>query len=542
MLLICPRCQSTYTIDDQMYAQQGAACQNCMEPLVPSQNGYGNNAQWGSQPQYGNDAQWGQPQYGNDAQWGSQPQYGNDAQWGSQPQWGNQPQWENQPQYGGAAEQAQMKTVGLDLDEVDKFAGGEAASAPKYEGNERTVALDLDDIQSETDMSDWGNGNSHADEGVATMALDAPNFSNMPHGPNVSGVPAPPTAGTSSAQIVVGNAMPGQGNNQLTHLIDIGDIDDIYGSNSLNPFIMFYRSLPKMAFIISGALLGLALLGLIISLIVASQPEKVEHDINAAGDIVVKGTPEKPLTFKEIAAKTKINIPDAIPLESFDDAQEGILIGVSESTGILYNNQKVMSLDEFTSTDAFNDKLFQYASADHDTPVQIPIILFIDGSLTMNVVYRLMYTLGPTRRPIYIGGSTSTGISTFTISPFEWPEHENHLYSMESPSNTQLKITNSDLTLRRLSKKATETMEPLMDNTDGEKIYELRDEFLGGKIIYTNIRPALGHLRSKHQRSIQIKTDGNVKLSQFMKIILFVQGNPDNPNVEQFLLETVPLH
>ena len=85
-------------------------------------------------------------------------------------------------------------------------------------------------------------------------------------------------------------------------------------------------------------------------------------------------------------------------------------------------------------------------------------------------------------------------------------------------------------------------MEPLMDNADGEKIYELRDEFLGGKIIYTNIRPALGHLRSKHQRSIQIKTDGNVKLSQFMKIILFVQGNPDNPNVGQFLLETVPLH
>ena len=538
MLLICPRCQSTYTIDDQIYAQQGAACQNCMEPLVPAQDGYGNGAQWGNQPQYG----------GGDAQWGNQPQYG-----GGDAQWGNQPQY-NQ---GGAEEQVNMKTVGLDLDDIDKFTGsggGVAAAPQKHEGSERTVALDLDDINATDGAGGWSSGGTggsggdngwdagnNAGGGVATVALDAPDFSNLPM-PNASPTPVATsgslTPGLSAGQIVVGNALPDQGNNQMTHQIDLSDVEKMYGISSGNPFVMFYRSLPKLALIISGALIGLALIGVIVSIVIANQPEKVEHEITSDGDIVVKGTPAKPLSFKEIAAQTKSNIPDAIPLD-FKDISEGILIGVSESTGILYNNNKVLSLDEFTSTDAFNEKLFKYASEDHDTPLQIPIILYVDGSLPMSVVYRLMYTLGPTRRNMYIGGSTSTGITSFMLEPLDWPDHESHMYSTEVSPNTQLKITKSDIVLRRTNEKA----EPLLlKEQTNEPINELRDEFLGGKVIYTNIQPALSRLRSMHQQAIRVTTDGNVKLTQFMNIVLHIQGNPDNPNVQKFLLDQVPVN
>ncbi|MBQ1267375.1 MAG: hypothetical protein IIY06_11580 [Proteobacteria bacterium] len=559
-----------------MYAQQGAVCQNCMEPLVPAQNGYGNDAQWGNQPQYGNGAQWGnqpqygndaqwgnQPQYGNDAQWGNQPQYGNDAQWGNQPQygndaqWGNQPQygndaqWGNQPQYGNdaqwgnqpqynagtPAEQVNMKTVGLDIDDIEHFTGGGAPSAPpKYEGSERTVALDLSDVDtSSADANDWGNSGGEWNEsnrgGAATVALDAPDFSNLP----TPSSPSPQAA--AAGQIIIGQALPNKGNDQMTHQIDLRDVEKMYGTKSGNPIVMFYRSLPKLAFIISGALIGLALIGIIVTAIIVNQPEKVEHEITSDGEIVVKGTPAKPLTFKEIAAQTKANIPNSIPL-STDDIKEGILIGVSESAGILYNNNKVMSLDEFKDSDAFNQKLYTYAHADRDTPSQIPIILLVDGSLPMSTIYRLMYTLGPTRRQILIGGSTSTGVSAVSIEPLDWPDHETYIYSYEMAPNTQLKITRSDLVLRRSNDKG----EPLMLNEANEPIFELRDEFLGGKVIYTNIQPALSGLKSAKQQSIRITTDGNVKVEQFINIVLHIQGDRENPNVQKLLLDTVPLH
>lgn len=450
-----------------------------------------------------------------------------------------------------------MKTVGLDLDDIDKFTGGGGgipAAPQKHEGSERTVALDLDDINGTDGAGSWGgsggggegwDAGNNAGGGVATVALDAPDFSNLPMPGNSSPTPVAtsgslaPSAGTPApGQIVVGTALPDQGNNQMTHQIDLRDVEKMYGIGGGNPFVMFFRSLPKLALIISGVLIGLALIGVIVSIIVANQPDKVEHEITSDGDIVVKGTPAKPLSFKDIATQTKASIPDAIPLLDFKDIQEGILIGVSESTGILYNNNKVLSLDEFTSTDAFNEKLFKYASADHDTPSQIPFILYADGSLPMSVIYRLMYTLGPTRRNMYIGGSTSTGITSFILEPVDWPDHESHIYSMEMPPNTQLKITRSDLVLRRTSEKA----EPLMHNDQNEPIRELRDEFVGGKVIYTNIQPALNQLRSQHQQSIRVTTDGNVTLTQFMNIVLHIQGNPDNPNVQTFLLDQVPLN
>lgn len=323
----------------------------------------------------------------------------------------------------------------------------------------------------------------------------------------------------------------------MTHQIDLRDVEKMYGTKGVNPFVMFYRSLPKLALIISGALIGLALIGIIIAAIIVNQPEKVEHEITSDGEIVVKGTPAKPLSFKEIAAQTKTNIPYAIPLDT-DDVKDGILIGVSESAGILYNNNKVMSLDEFTDSDAFNQKLYTYAHEDRDTPSQIPIILLVDGSLPMSVIYRLMYTLGPTRRQILIGGSTSTGVSAISIEPLDWPDHETYIYSYEMAPNTQLKITRSDIVLRRTNDNA----EPLMLNEANEPIRELRDEILGGKAIYTNIQPALSGLKSAKQQSIRITTDGDVKVMQFINIVLHIQGNPENPNVQKLLLDTVPLH
>ncbi len=559
MLLICPRCQNTYTFDDQAYAQQGAMCQNCMEPLVPCQDGdyaqnaqwgdaqwgnqpqYPNDAQWGNQPQYQNDAQWGnQPQYQNDAQWGNQPQYQNDAQWGNQPQYQNDAQWGNQPQYQNDAQWGNQPQYQDDAQWGNQPQAQMPAATPApqaYAGSERTVALDLDEFNANADFDSleshgpkpiaigdgWSNnpptemGEAH--ETVAMLESVAPN--------------APRPAG----QIVVGSQSPEVSSAGMTRQIDLKDVEDMYGDKGT--FVRnFFSSINTKYFIIAGAAAAVAVIIFVVVLIIANKEEKPDLDIAKDGSIIVAGSQkDEPLSFKEIAETTKSSIK-GITLFEGNDVSEGILIGASEDTGVIYNNQKVIALSDLTNGNAFNDAIFKFAEDNKSADSRIPIILLLDETLPINVAYRLMYTLAPTRHPILIGGTTPSGaITTIEITPYEWPEHDHFIYSMEAAPNTSLKITRKDITLRRTSENA----EPLTVTENGTGVMELVDEIRAGKILFDNITPALAKFRQTGQNSILLEPDGDITVGTFISVALKIQGDPSIPNIKKLLLKEVPL-
>lgn len=558
MLLVCPRCQNTYTLDDQIYAQQGALCQTCMEPLVPMQdNGYDQGAQWGNQPQYGSDAQWGnQPQYGNDAQWGNQPQYGNDAQWGNQPQYGNDAQWGNQPQYGSDAQwgnqplngndaqwgnqpvngqwgqQAQwnqggqanggydpMPTLGLD----EQAIGSMSSETPvNYsDSNERTVALEIGvpapAAQESMMADDDGWGDAWGGEGAVPSKKEVP--------------AAPPVS-----RQVIGSPMVNMGNDQKTRQIDAKMVQKMYGDR-LNPVSEFFKSLPNSA-IVSSIVMILLVFGGCGYVVYENvlRPEKIERDITADGDIVIAGTAAKPETFKEIAAKTKAAIPSIKPFDG-QPIDAGIVIGISDDTGVIYNNKKITSLDTLETSSAFVKELYEAAAADHDTPIEQPIVLFFDETLPMSVAYRALYSLGPTRRKVLIGGTTATGVTAIEFNPSDWPDHEGFIYGAEPPANTQIKITREDILMRRTSA----NNEALLIDEDGNEHFDLRDHILGGKIVLQNINGGLAKLRAVKHPSILLTTDGDVTVGTFLTIALQVYGDINTPNVKKLLLDQVPL-
>ena len=553
MLLICPRCQNTYTIDDQVYAQQGAVCQTCMEQLVPCQdNGYNPNAQWGQDAQwggqqygqdarwggqqYGQDAQWGGQQYGQDAQWGNQPQqqYGQDAQWGGQQygqdaQWGQQygqdAQWGNQPQMPADAQWGNQQVMGGSASPAPDAPGN---PAPVYASNERTVALDLDDISAQMPSLEAQNSASKAAAGS-----DNDGWGDMP-APNA----APSfSVNRSGNQVVVGSPLPAQATNGMTHQIDLKDVEEMYGDKGT--FIRnFFKSLSKKHFIIAGASAGAALILFIIVTIVATRPEKIEYDINRDGEIVEKGTAERPLSFQEMVAQTKTAIPSLHPMEG-ERVEKGVLIGASSDAGIIYNNKKIASVDEITKSGApqFSSAIFDAAQKDK-TGLEVPFIILVDSSLSMSAVYRLMYSLGPVGRTLELGGSTSSGVTTLPVFPYEWPSHDMFDYPAESTPSVQVKVTRTDIILRRTPKNASE---PLLVTAEGEKLTEVTGQILGAKIVSDNIPIALSRLKSTKQGDILITTDGDVSLGTFLNVVKYIIGDKDMPNVQRFLLETVPL-
>jgi len=583
MLLICPRCQNTYTFDDQAYAQQGAMCQNCMEPLVPCQDGnyaqnaqwgndaqwgnqpqyqqndaqwgnqpqYQNDAQWGNQPQYQNDAQWGnQPQYQNDAQWGNQPQYQNDAQWGNQPQyqndaqWGNQPQyqddaqWGNQPQYQDDAQWGNSSQGPSDAQWGNQPQAQMPAATPApqaYAGSERTVALDLDEFNANADFDQLSEGH-----GPSPIASDD-GWSNNP--PTEVGNAHETVAlldsiqPRPSGQIVVGSQSPEVSSAGMTRQIDLKDVEDMYGDKGT--FARnFIPSINIKYFIIAGAAAAVAIIIFIVVLIIANKEEKPDLDIAKDGSIIVAGTQqEEPLTFKEIADATKSSIAGITIFEG-NNVSEGFIVGASENTGIILNNKKLVSLSELSNGDLFNDTVFKYAEDNKSSDIRQPFILLLDETLPISVAYRLMYTLAPTRHPILLGGITPNGnVTTIEIAPYEWPEHDHFIYSMEATPNTSLKITRKDITLRR----TTENADPLSIKEDGTAMTELVDEIRAGKLIFDNINPALAKFRQTGQSSLLIESDGDITISTFLNVALKIQGDPNIPNVKKLLLKEVPL-
>ena len=573
MLLTCPQCQNSFMIDDQVYAMQGGAyCEQCQVPLVPSEMGYGqwqqsqqmpmNQAQWGQQPmdqaqwgqqpmdqaqwgqqpmdqaQWGQqpmgDAQWGQPM--DQAQWGQQPM--NQAQWGQQPmgdaQWGQpmgQAQWGQQPpsdaQWGQMAD-APKETVAL-METV-----GQDDVVRHNDANERTVAL-----------SDW--------DGVSQVP--PPPTMSMPQGNGMTGdddwdswggsprarVEEVRTADAAALgqqinpnALVVGNALPPGAHEGMTREIDARDVQSLYG-DKLNPIAEFLRSIPMRYLIIAGGVLGASLVVFIIVAVVITRPPKVEQEIRN-GEIVDVNAPEREKTFSEIARESISLSPSFIPFDG-NLAKEGSVVGVAEDIGVYYDLNKIAEIDDVVRGGVYVEKIAAGVE-DHGTKSGKPITMLFGESLPMSAVYRTMYTLGPTTRKLFIGGTTHSGISTFKYHPCGWPDHDMFIFETCKDVPIDVKITRTKVTIRRVSDAGSV---PLVVLDDGTELTEVSADIIGTKVQFDGIQMAISRLSMVSGATVRFVTDGDVTFGVFMTIAQRVYGSDDKPNIKTLYLAPVPL-
>ena len=534
MLLTCPQCQNSFMIDDQVYAMQGGAyCEQCQVPLVPSEMGYGqwqqsqqmpmDQAQWGQQPM--DQAQWGQPM--DQAQWGQQPM--NQAQWGQQPmgdaQWGQpmgQAQWGQQPpsdaQWGQMAD-APKETVAL-METV-----GQDDVVRHNDANERTVAL-----------SDW--------DGVSQVP--PPPTMSMPQGNGMTGdddwdswggsprarVEEVRTADAAALgqqinpnALVVGNALPPGAHEGMTREIDARDVQSLYG-DKLNPIAEFLRSIP-MRYLI--------LVVFIIVAVVITRPPKVEQEIRN-GEIVDVNAPEREKTFSEIARESISLSPSFIPFDG-NLAKEGSVVGVAEDIGVYYDLNKIAEIDDVVRGGVYVEKIAAGVE-DHGTKIGQPITMLFGESMPMSAVYRTMYTLGPTSRKLFIGGTTHSGISTFKYHPCGWPDHDMFIFETCKDVPIDVKITRTKVTIRRVSDAGSV---PLVVLDDGTELTEVSADIIGTKVQFDGIQMAISRLSMVSGATVRFVTDGDVTFGVFMTIAQRVYGSDDKPNIKTLYLAPVPL-
>ncbi|MGN1073251.1 MAG: hypothetical protein ACI4VB_11205 [Bradymonadia bacterium] len=576
MLLRCSQCQNTFYMDEQAYAAQGGAmCEQCRVPLIPvaeegaqwgqqspvdaqwgqqpgAQWGQQSpaNAQWGQQPgaQWGQqspaNAQWGQQpgaQWGQqppaDAQWGQQPpvdaQWGQqppvDAQWGQQPpvdaQWGQQPpvdaQWGQQPpvdaQWGQMADQPKETIALTDAIEPCEVVRHDDA-------NERTVALADWDSNSIPQMP-VTQANAPQNDGWGAWGQPEDN-------PPTQNVPAI-SANKDPHAIVVGRELPPGANEGMTRQIDVRAVQEMYG-DKINPLKAFFRSLPRRYLIMAGGALGVAVIVFVVVAYAITRPPKVEKVIREDGEVVDAGTPEREKTFADLAKESRDLSAAFIPFDG-PLAQEGSIVAIDDAIGVRYDLTQIASVQDISSGAAYVPVLADAAKDNSDKPK--PITLLFAESLSMSSIYRVMYSLATTNRPLSIGGTAHNGIATFNLTPCGWPDHGLYIFQSCKDVKVEVKITRANVTMRRLVDADTI---PIALLPDGTKLTEVKADIVGNKIQFESLNDAISRLRAKGT-TVQLTTDGDVSFGVFLQIARKIYGSYDNPNVRQLYIASIPL-
>ena len=575
-------------VDDQIYLQQGALCEQCHVPLVPAQNF---QQQWGQQPM---NAQWGQQPAGMDAQWGQQPmnaQWGQqpagmDAQWGQQPmnsQWGQQPvnsQWGQQPvgmdaqfgqnppgmnaQFGqnppGMNAQFGQNPPGMDAQfgqnspGMDAQFGQQPLGAQNQWGTQAQWSQMADKpMETEAFMEPISPVNHGSDAGEKTMAIDADwesaglgigaakNEKNNDGwddwGDKSNKAPAPPklpkSQGPKSASgyITIGQPMDPTANENVTREIDLADVQKIYG-DKVNPIKDFIISIPPKYFIISGAVVGVTVILFIVFAIILSRPEEVQKEFTKDGDLITEDTPEQVMSFDEKVAATKSLSSNFLTFDG-EDITEGMLAAVTKS-GIYYNNKKIAEYDEITRGEEGVAHIIDTISADIDN-IGKPVYVLFEETIPMHAVYRMLYSVYAASRTAFLSGITTSGITPFELHPCEWPDHGMVSIADERCKQVtlHLKITPNKMTLRRIN--SNESL--LLD--EETVVTELQDDIRGSRVNTENTGEAFNRMRIKNRPPIQIAPDGDVPLNVFMYATLAVRGQENNPNTTTIYLNRV---
>lgn len=557
MFLTCSRCQSTYFVDDQIYAQSGGGvCEQCQIPLVPAQNqspqawGQPSDAQWGQQP---SDAQWGQQPA--DAQWGQQPaptqwnqsslannpqwnqqnqQWGqapNDVQWGQQPGgWGTNQDWS---QLADKPKETEALLQPLDIDEpiVHHERSGEKTIAIGQAWDdesagiiEQSVVPGIPKRPASRPPQLPRNAQSQPDD-------DWNAWGSTPQKPASS--PAPKRPGNPQNAVVIGRPMAPENNESITREIDIKQIHILY-HDKVNPVAEFFKSIPIRYLIILGSVLLVTIIAAPIAAHIINKPEKAETKFTEEGDIITEDTPEKVRTFDDIVAASKALSSNFMPLDG-DNVHDGSIVAVTKADGVFYDEKKIASFAEINAGQAFVEKL-QKAALNDDKNQGKPIYFLFDETIPMSAVYRTMYSFGASSRPVKIAGVTHNGITTINVTPCAWPDHGMVTFPECNLVTIDLKITRIEMTMRRIIGE-----EPLILTAEGEPVLELRDDIISNKVRLQNISAALSKLRSSTNSSVRLSPDGDITFGIFMLTLDALRGSLNNPSVKEMHLQPVPL-
>ena len=499
------------------------------------------DAQWGQQPM--DQAQWGQ-QPMDQAQWGQQPP--SDAQWGQQPmgqaQWGQQPpsdaqwgqaQWGQQPpsdaQWGQMADGPKETVMLADAVEQDDVVRHNDA-------NERTIALSdwnepasslpslkptipASNVDVGGDGDDWGAWESPKSGRIEEVrTTDAAAIGQAQPNPNA---------------LVVGNALPPGAHEGMTREIDVREVQSLYG-DKLNPVAEFFRSIPMRYRIIASGVLGVSIIAFVIAAIALTRDPEVEKVIRN-GEIVDANAPEKEKSFNEIAKESISLSTSFIPFDG-KLAKEGSIVGVAEDIGVYYDTKKIAEIDDVMRGGAYVEKVASGIEGD-DSKISQPITVLFGESMPMSAVYRTLYTLGPSMRRLYLGGTTQGGVSTFEYHPCGWPDHDMFIFESCKDVPIDVKITRTQVTIRRVSD-VSEV--PLVVLEDGTELSEVSTKIIGTKVQFEGIQAAIARL-SIVRGAVRFVADGDVSFGVFMTVAQRIYGTNDKPNIKTLYVAPVPL-
>ena len=555
-------------MDEQVYAQQGGAiCEQCQQLLVPvpeqgqgqGQGQWNQQAQWQGQAEGSvSQAEWGvdpmpnqndslpptqwclapvqrSPQQPGEAQWGQQP---GEAQWGQQPgeaQWGQQPndiQWGQQPvggsQWGNQEQWSQM------ADHPEE----EIQVVNHSDASEKTMAIDsLDDLSPggfpelpELKNRLNQNQNKKDDDWNAWKQKEE-----MPTG--AANVVSPSSGGPKSGHcIVVGKKMNGTGNENVTREIDIQTVQKLYGER-VNPFKEFFQSIPMRFHIIAGSVIVVAILALFIGNYLITKPAEVEKKFNAKGDVITDDTPAPVKTFSEIANEMKLLSSGFVPFDA-DDMTEGIIVAVTKNDGIVVNNETIGKYSLVEKGDIFSKGLADVIKPDSDK-IGKPVVILFDESMPMHAVYRTLYTFSVAvndfSQPVYIGGTTVSGISMVDIRPCKWPDHELTTFNTCPSISVKLKIQTDEIVMSR-----PDDVQIPFKNEEDEDVESLTSKIIGGnKVVMSEFQNEISRMRSS-KTEVLLSPDGSVSFGIFMQIVNKLRGHRDTPNVYHMYLNDVP--
>ena len=560
MLLTCNNCHNTYFMDEQVYAQQGGAmCEQCQQLLVPVPDQ--NQGQWNQQAQWQNQAegslqqsewdagasqgtgelpptQWcltpvqrADSQAGGEAQWGQQPgeaqwgQQSGGAQWGQQPgdiQWGQQPaggsQWGNQDQWSQMADRPDD-----DLQVVNH-----------NDASEKTMAIDsLDDLspagfppKPELNPRNTGNDDWDAWKKSEEMPTGAVN------------VVKPPAPGKPNAHcIVVGPKMNGTGNENVTREIDAQMIQKLYGEKA-NPFKEFFKSIPMRFHIIAGSVVLVAVVALFVGNYLITKPAEAEKKFDEkTGDLVTDDTPAPVKSFAEIANEMKLLSSGFVPFDA-DDMTEGSIVAVTKTNGIVVNGETIGQYSLIEKGNIFSSGLAEVIKPDPDK-IGKPVVILFDESMPMHAVYRTLYTFSVAvnefSQPVYIGGTTVSGISMVDIRPCKWPDHELTTFNSCPSISVKLKIQTDEIVMSR-----PDEVQIPFKNEEDEDVDSLTSKIIGGnKVVMSEFQNEIGRMRSS-KTEVLLSPDGSVSFGIFMQIVNKLRGHRDTPNVYHMYLNDVP--
>jgi predicted Zn finger-like uncharacterized protein len=528
MLLTCNSCRNTYVIDDATLQASGGQvlCEQCSEPLVPLQVGAPSDDKTTILDGYNFDnleSQWRKQQTGAMAGVGMAP-----------------PQID--PGLGlGEPPSALAAPLPAPTQALEPVVVSPSLFQPPAE---RTMALDLEETHAQAAQGVVPPGRASVPHVVAAAPASTarPTQPPMPAArkdqvivgaaPSEAESPAP----RSPAQVVVpaaGSPMPA--NMAPGRMQQAMPAQAVLAPRRIPGQPPPGASVPAQGKSKSGFLIGIVLVfvlllvggGVVIALLFAfadgDEPSTPANNESKA-----------PASFDEriIAAKSA---PSSLMLPPIDGdcPPDATLVVVNTVEGLHLESELAIPLSAGNiPSSALQGELYlsEFASL-LEEPRDLPVILLMDQSLSLQTAFSLLYTAESTGREVLIGGENmvnSSLIGTLRFEPYQWPAPPAGVFTKPADSKLKVEIGSDAVTVRGKDV-----------NPDGIQKNEIKIAKLPGAYDKGNLNKALSAAKIADPKlnAVRISIDSSLGFATLIDVALMVRGDYANPRFRFLLLE-----